>query len=211
MIWTARHQVMNRWLLSKLGASRLAHLGLTLVIVGLVAEALLIAAAMVGPFLSDHADKFWTALFTIVIAIGVWFEYLGHKEASRPRQLTDEQKEALRPVLNSDFFQKDPKPALRVASVSDAEAQMYAMQFMRLFESCKVNIYPTNGGLPLNVVQHVPSADGLQLMVKSMNNPHPAFAHFQRLVHSLGIAIPVGEDPAYRDNEATLEILKKPD
>jgi hypothetical protein len=131
------------------------------------------------------------------------------KAAAAPRQLTEEQKEALRVVLSSDLFQKRPKPALRVAAVSDAEAQMYAMQFMRLFESCKVNIYPTNGGLPLNIVQHEPSADGLQLIVKSMTNPNPAFVQFQRLVHSLGIAIPVGIDPSFRDNEAMLEIMKK--
>ena len=207
----ARHHVINRWLLTKLGPGSLSHLGLVLVVVGLVTETLLIVLGLTAEVFADRTDKLLQAISGTIIAVGVWWEYLGHKEGSRPRELTDEQKEALRPVLNSDFFQKDPKPALRVASVSDAEAQMYAMQFMRLFESCKVNIYPTNDGLPLNVVQHVPSADGQQLMVKSMKNPHPAFVHFQRLVHSLGIAIPVGEDPSYRDNEATLEILKKPD
>lgn len=202
---------MNRWLLSKLGAHRLAYIGLTLVIVGLVAEALLIVAAMMGPFLSDHADKLWTAISAVVIAVGVWWEYIGHKEGSRPRQLTRKHEEALRPLLTSAVFQTEPKPSLRVGSVSDAEAQMYAMQFMRLFESCKVNINPTDGGFPFNIIQHAPSADGLQLMVKSMKSPHPAFVQFQRLVHSLGIAIPVGEDQKHRDNEATLEILKKPD
>lgn len=202
---------MNRWLLSKLGTELLAQVGLALVIVSLIAEALLIIDGLAIGLLSDRTDKVLTSFFTAAIALGVWWEYIGHKAKERPRQLTNEQKEALARLLESDLFQKGPKPALRVGSVNDAEAQMYAMNFQRLFESCEVNIYPTDGGLPNEVAQVEPHPDGLVLRVKTMSKPNPAFVAFQHLVHSLGIAIPVQEAREFGDNEAMLTILRKPD
>jgi hypothetical protein len=127
------------------------------------------------------------------------------------RRLSKEHAEALTPLLKSELFQKEPKPSLRIGAVKDAEAQMYAMDFQRLLESCAVNIYPTDGGAPNEVIQLAPDPDGLVLRVKSKTNPNQAFAHFQHLVHSLGIAIPVHEEPAFRENEAMLTILRKPD
>jgi hypothetical protein len=127
------------------------------------------------------------------------------------RRLDKAKAAALVPLLKSELFQAAPKPCLRVGSVKDAEAQMYAMDFQRLFESCGVNIYPTDGGHPNELVQLEPNPDGLLLRIKSKETAHQAIVRFQRLVHSLGINIPVVEDPTLRDNESMLAILRKPD
>ena len=127
------------------------------------------------------------------------------------RRLDKDKAEALTPLLKSDLFQKDPKPNLGIASVKDPEAQMYAMDFQRLLESCGVNIYPTENGLPNEVVQLEPNADGLMLRVRNKQNAPQAIVQFQRLVHSLGINIPVAEDASLRDHAAVLTILRKPD
>lgn len=147
---------MNRRLLPKLRPDSLARFGLALVIVGLIAEALLIIDGLAIGLLSDRTRQVLNAISAFAVALGVWWEYIGHKEKERPRQLKNEHKEALTHLLKSPLFQTEPKPALRVGSVKDAEALMYAMNFQRLFEACAVNIYPTDGGLPNEVAQVTP-------------------------------------------------------
>jgi hypothetical protein len=227
---------MNRWLLSTFGAEAVERAGFALVITGLIAEGLLIVDGQTIGFFSEHTNKILTVIATFAIAVGVWFEYIGNKEISDKkdallstlrqqatnaeghilkmqtlRRLSKETADALVPLLKSKLFQTDPKPVLRVGSVADAEAQMYAMDFQRLFESCGVNIYPTNGGLPNEIVQLEPNADGLIMSVKSISRPTEAHAQFQRLMHSLGLPLRVEEVMALRDNEAVLIVLRKPD
>ena len=127
------------------------------------------------------------------------------------RRLGKDKAEALTPLLKSALFQSEPKPNLGIGAVKDAEAQMYAMDFQRLLESCGVNIYPTEGGLPNEVVQLEPNPDGLLLRVKNIKNAPQAVVRFQRLVHSLGINIPVVEDPSLQMHGAMLTVLRKPD
>jgi len=126
------------------------------------------------------------------------------------RRLEKHQAEALVPLLKSELFQKEPKPALRIGAVADVEAQMYAMEFQRLFESCGVNIYPTDGGLPNACVQVEPNQNGMVLTVKNLNNTMEAFSKFQQLMFSIGLPVNAEAEALRRDNEAVLHILRKP-
>lgn len=135
------------------------------------------------------------------------------KKMQEIRRLPKDKAEALAPLLKSDFFQNEPKPILRIASVADAEAQMYAMDFLTLFKSCRVNIYPTpQARYPNECVQLEPSLTGLILSVQSLE-PSIAmqpFARFQILMNQLGLETTTDIDPGLRENEAILSILKKP-
>lgn len=126
------------------------------------------------------------------------------------RSLQKSQAEALKQLFQSESFQKEPKPNLRLAAVADAEAQKYAWELQKFFESCGVNIYPTDGGLPTTCMQSQPDPNGMALKVKTLKNPLPALVNFQRLMHSVGLPMQVTEDPQLRDNEAMLYILRKP-
>lgn len=133
-------------------------------------------------------------------------------EMKRMRRLERPQAEALRPLLTSEFFQSKPQVALRVASVADAEAEMFATELMRFFESCGVNVYPTKGGHPNECVQLEPNDYGLVMSVRSVattlaNQP---FTRFQQVMHSIGLPLDVQEDSARREGEAMLSVLRKP-
>lgn len=133
-------------------------------------------------------------------------------EMKRMRRLEKPQADALRPLLTSDWFQSKPQVALRVAAVADAEAEMFAMELMKFFESCGVNVYPTNGGHPNGCTQLEPSANGLVMTVKSLavtaaNQP---FTRLQVLMHAVGLPVGVEEDPNRREGEAMLSVLRKP-
>lgn len=135
------------------------------------------------------------------------------KESEKVRSLSREKAEALRGLLTSDLFQKDPKPRLRVASVSDAEAQMYAMEFLTLFKSCGVNIYPTpDGTLPNKCTQVAPSWTGLAMQVRSfeVSEAMQPFAHFEQLMDDIGLPLTVCVGGNLKPNEAVLNILRKP-
>lgn len=131
-------------------------------------------------------------------------------EMQKMRRLRKDQAEALRPLLTSEAFQKEPKPALRVAAVADAEAQMFATELQNFFASCGVNIYPTSGGSVNECVQLVPNEDGLVLTVKSLRESLVPFASLQHLMCSIGLKLNAEENPTYRDNEAMLSVLRKP-
>lgn len=133
-------------------------------------------------------------------------------EMKRMRRLEKPQADALGVLLKSPLFQSEPKPILRVATVADAEAAMFAMELMKLFELCEVNIYPTVGGHPNECTQLVPNANGLVMTVKSIaiTQAIQPFAHLQRLMHEIGLPFDVEEDPARRDGEAMLSVLRKP-
>ena len=130
-------------------------------------------------------------------------------DMNRMRRLEKSQADVLRTLLLSDGFQTEPKIALMVGSVADAEAQMFAMELQKFFESCGVNIYPTNGGFPNEVVQLAPSANGLVMTVKDKSKPVIAFVAFQRLMNSIGLVFDVEQDPTRRENEAMLSVLRK--
>ena len=131
-------------------------------------------------------------------------------EMQKMRRLKKDQAEALRPLLTSEAFQKEPKPALRVAAVADAEAQMFATELQSFFASCGVNIYPTSGGSVNECVQLVPNDGGLVLTVKSLRESLIPFTSLQHLMCSIGLKLSAEEDPKYRDNEAMLSVLRKP-
>jgi hypothetical protein len=128
------------------------------------------------------------------------------------RRLTPGQTSALEYLFRSELFQSDPKPILRVSAVDDAEAQMYAMDFQRLFQACGVNIYPTNRGLPNECVQLGPHASGLVLNVKSLATTVEArpYACFQRAMHAVGLEVTMQVDDSLRPNEGILCVLRKP-
>lgn len=128
------------------------------------------------------------------------------------RRLPKDKADALVPLLKSDFFQKEPKPTLRVSSVSDSEAQMYAMDFQNFLQAHQVNIYPTNGGFPQECVQLEPHTTGLVLTVKNFDitAEKQPFTRLQQTMHLLGMAVTLEADEKLRENEAVLHVLRKP-
>jgi hypothetical protein len=77
---------INKFLLSIASPKALKSVGFKLLIAGLIAEAIVIVAIPSGTL-----EKALTALCTIAIAIGVWFEEVGGDEIAAPRRLTPEQ------------------------------------------------------------------------------------------------------------------------
>lgn len=76
---------MNRFLLSWASPEALKVLGYRLLIAGLIGEAIVIIS-----FPSGGLEKGFNAFFTLMIAVGVWFEQVG---ADAPRRLTQKQQE----------------------------------------------------------------------------------------------------------------------
>lgn len=134
-----------------------------------------------------------------------------HK-AQEMRRLTKPQAEALKPLLKSPMFQTEPKSNLRVSTVSDAEAESFALELQKFFVSCEVNIYPTSRGGPNEHFQLAEHATGLALAV---NNATPReenqpFVHFQRLAQASGLDVTVELNPDLGDREAVLYVMRKP-
>jgi hypothetical protein len=59
-------------------------------------------------------------------------------------------------------------------------------------------------------VQLVPNDDGLVLTVKSLSESIVPYAALQHLMCSIGLKLSAEENPAYRNNEAMISVLKKP-
>lgn len=131
------------------------------------------------------------------------------------RRFTKEQIDALERLFRSRIFQnpdgKGRGKKLRVSSVEDAEARMHAMEWQRLMESCGVDIYPTDGGLPSTCVQLSPEAAPLTLTVKSsdVHEGMQHLAHFERTVLALGMEMKLEYDPSLRPNEGVLHVMRK--
>jgi hypothetical protein len=100
---------MNRWLLSTFGAEVVAHAGLALIIIGLIAEALLIVDALTIRVLSERTDKVLTVIFTSAIAVGVWLEHLGNKEVSEKKDALLDQLRQQRRLTTEQFFNNGPR------------------------------------------------------------------------------------------------------
>ena len=79
-------EVVNRLLLSIASAETLNSVGLYLIIVGLVAEAVVVFFVPSG-----RSEKLLSISFTLVIALGVWVEHVGTEALSAPRTLRDGQ------------------------------------------------------------------------------------------------------------------------
>lgn len=129
------------------------------------------------------------------------------------RRLSKDQAEALTPLLKSGVFQSEVKPNLRVSSVGDAEAQMFAMDFLGLFKSCDINIHPTpQDTFPLDCIQTEPSSTGLTLCVKSLYllTPKNPFWKLRALMSKIELTTSIEIDPNLQENEAILYILRKP-
>lgn len=135
------------------------------------------------------------------------------KKMQEHRRLTPEQRSALKAFLESPKFRDNPIK-LRVSAVSDAESQMYAMEFFDLFKACGVNVYPTPGGTGLNeCVQSQPSEHGLALGVGTLE-PTAAMqplAEFSHLLGSIGLNLSANVDPECKqEDQGILYVLRKP-
>jgi hypothetical protein len=78
---------MNRFILSRASPEALKLLGYRLLIAGLIGEAVVILSVPSGIW-----EKLLNAFFTLMIAVGVWFEQVG---ADAPRRLTPEQQKRI--------------------------------------------------------------------------------------------------------------------
>lgn len=84
---------MNKFLLSRASPEALKLLGYRLLIAGLLGEAVVIVLVPSG-----LGEKLLSAFFTLMIAVGVWFEQVG---ADAPRELTQEQQERIAGKMTS--------------------------------------------------------------------------------------------------------------
>lgn len=128
------------------------------------------------------------------------------------RRLTKPQAEALKPLLKSPLFQTEPKPNLRVSTVSDAEAESFALELQKFFASCGVNVYPTIGGGPNEHFQLAEHSTGLALGVKDLQpcKENQPFVHFERLAQAVGLNVSVECNPDLGNREAVLYVMRKP-
>ncbi|MDM9555630.1 hypothetical protein QU926_18580 [Pseudomonas asiatica] len=129
------------------------------------------------------------------------------------RRLTSDQASRIADFLKSPKFLYDPEANLRVASVGETEAQMYAMDFLTLFKSLNVNIYPTPGGnLPNEIIQVEPSDTDINLRASPdvTDNPNHRYALLLNIMSEIGIKVTAEIDPTLKPNEAQLSILRKP-
>lgn len=128
------------------------------------------------------------------------------------RKLTIEQAQKISDLLKSDKFIIDPPVTLGIAAVADSEAQMFAMEFMNLLISCRVNIGRTPYGGVNDCIQLAECQDGLLLSVNSaeITPEGQPFVHLANLLASMGLTTAVQEDPMLPKNEARLSVLRKP-
>lgn len=127
------------------------------------------------------------------------------------RHLTKEQIDKLDGLFRSDTFQKPTRRKLRVSSVEDAEARMFAMEFQKLMESCGINIYPTDGGFPGTCAQLSPDASPLILTVRSgeVHGDMQHLAIFERTMIELGFGLKLEYDPSLKPDEGVLYVMRK--
>lgn len=133
------------------------------------------------------------------------------KKSQEARNLTTDQLEVLEQLFRSDVFQKPAARKLRVSSVEDAEARMFAMQFQNLMGRCGVNIFPTDGGFPSTCVQLTANASPLTLTVRS-GEAHPDMqhlVHFERTMLELGFDMQIEYDPTLNPDEGVLHVMRK--
>lgn len=129
------------------------------------------------------------------------------------RRLSKDQAEALTPLLKSDIFQSTTKPNLRVSSVADAEAHIFAMDLLSLFKSCNINIYPTpQGTFPLECIQTEASLTGLILSVKNLYvlTPTNPFWKLRSLMSQINLTTTIETNSDLQENEAMIYVLRKP-
>lgn len=126
------------------------------------------------------------------------------------RRLPADKAASLSELLKSEVFQKEPKPKIRVMSVADQEANIYAMDFVSLFKLHGISgqRYSDND-LALGI-QFSPQDYGLSFLVNNYENPGIAFVRFSELMIELGLIMTLCEDPEQAVNTASLAIMRKP-
>ena len=133
------------------------------------------------------------------------------KSAQEARRLSRNQIGTLDFLFRSDVFQKPKPKQLRVSSVEDAEARMFAMELQNLMKLCGVNIYPTDGGLPSTCVQLDPESPSLVLAAQSaeVSSEMQHLAHFERVMLDLGFEMQLVHDANLRVGEGVLHVMRK--
>jgi len=126
------------------------------------------------------------------------------------RRLTDEQKAALRPILESDLFQKEPRPLLFVSRVADAEAESFAVEIADFLDSCGV---PQSKHEQPFIFQRIDVPEGL---IFSVNTTEPTPENqplicFHNAAKAVGLKMGLMVDPRLRPNQGCISVLRKSD
>ncbi|MGF6141357.1 hypothetical protein [Pseudomonas laurylsulfatiphila] len=135
------------------------------------------------------------------------------KQMQHQRRLTEDQTNAIKLLMNHEVFQQDKSINFRVGSVPDVESQVFAMEFMEIFKSCGINIFPTpDGKFPVEFLQNKPTPHGLALVVSDQGRIEAKlpFFTFHKIALEIGLDVNVEIDPKLRENEAILVVMKKP-
>jgi hypothetical protein len=129
---------MKRWLLSVVSPERLETVGLWLIVIGLLAEAALIANAMLFESIPPKFEKVLSAIFTIAIAAGVWIEHVGmtdsaeaKEQASRETISKIESRLAPRQIDEETFsalLDGQPKGKVEILYLDEQESMLLALQ-----------------------------------------------------------------------------------
>lgn len=133
------------------------------------------------------------------------------KLSQQARTLTSIQTEKLQALFQSEVFSGQPAKRLRVSSVEDAEARMFAMQLQTLMQSCGVNVFPTDGGFPSTCVQLSTDARPLVLSVRSLEvRPETQhLVHLERALVAMGLDVGTEVDPSLAPDEGVLHVMRK--
>lgn len=127
------------------------------------------------------------------------------------RRLPADKAASLSELLKSEVFQKEPKPKIRVMSVADSEANIYAMDFLSLFKLHGISgQHYLDNDLPALGLQFSPQDYGLSFLVNNYENPGIALVRFSELMIELGLTMTFCEDPEQAVNTASLAIMRKP-
>lgn len=129
------------------------------------------------------------------------------------RRLPVDKAASLSELLKSEVFQKEPKPKIRVMSVADPEASIYAMDFLNLFKLHGVwEQNDIDGDAPGLAIQYLPEKHNFGLKVRSFDPTEKdiAFILLNNHMNNLGLNMSVSEDPTLPVNTACLAILRKP-
>lgn len=129
------------------------------------------------------------------------------------RRLSEKQKATLSEYLRSEEFKYEPRAEIRVFAVEDAEAKLYAMDFISLLKDGHVNYYPTpEGKFPNEGYQLASVPYGVAFVVNSLELTHgnKRYVKLFEMLQTAGIDVGLQVNPSLKEYQATIDIHRKP-
>lgn len=197
------------------------------VVVGVIAGSIALAAGFVGTVASNraaHIEKVQRDIERDAAALAIAQANARAEEAraeavraaERLRQLQQVRRlprpvaEVLAPILRQEFTGRE----ISVASVADTEARMYALDFIRLFESTD-SLAHSGSNAPEEALQTRPHSTGIAFTYRIGRRNEADEGRFLRLhgaLWSAGIEATLTREPdSLGRSSAAIFVLRKPD